>query len=368
MAYRRKSSSGRSSSPERNRKSLPSVNTESSSRYTSSQRGGYPAARRSSQRQRKRKRRWRLKPLPILVIIIVVIILCVSAFSKNAVEIFVDNKSIGYVEGNLKKISVEDLEKTLNSQLNQEIGTEVKINEEITAKSAHASAKEMVTTDTIVSKIKNNVTYKVKAAIVTIEGEEAGVISSLEEVNEFFESYASQYIEEGSNLKNWEFTRDVQAKEAYVEADKIVTTDVIKAIITETKLEPVSYTVEAGDTLYNIASKLGVSYKQLMADNPGLSENLHIGQVLDVLIPTPYVSVRTVEEISASETIPKGVEEQIDDTKARDYKKVLQQGRDGERKVVTEITKVNGVFESETVISDTVVIEPVNDIIVVGRK
>ncbi|MBR0105284.1 MAG: G5 domain-containing protein, partial [Firmicutes bacterium] len=34
----------------------------------------------------------------------------------------------------------------------------------------------------------------------------------------------------------------------------------------------------------------------------------------------------------------------------------------------TQVTKVNGVFESESVVSDTVTIEPVKDIVVVGNQ
>jgi len=298
---------------------------------------------------------------------VVIIIICASAASKNAMEIFVDDTSIGYVRGNAKKISASDLETTVTSQISQQIGTDIQLNEEITAKPAHASKKNMVTTDSIISKLKDNVTYKVKAAVVYVDGEEIGVLASEKEANDFFESFASQYISEEANLKDWEFTRDVTVKEAYVDRDKIVNTDAIRVKFTETRLEPTTYVVQSGDTLSGIASKLGTSYSQMMGDNPNLPTTLYAGQELNILLPTPYISVRTIEETEEVTVIPRETEQQVDDTKSSDYKRIVQQGSDGERKVVTQVTKVNGIFESESIVSDTITVQPVNDIIVVGQ-
>lgn len=359
MAYRRsgnrRSSSGRTS------------RTYSSSR--SSARGSSYSSRSSSSTavQKRKRRRRRIKPLPIVILVLIIAVICLSAFSKNSVQVFVDGTSVGYVKGSAKKITAEDLESTLTSQLSQQIGTDVRINEEITAKAAHSSKKNMVTTDSIISKLKENVTYKVKAAIITVDGEEIGVLGSVSEAEEFFRSFAAQYTDEESNLSEWEFTRDVKATESYVDQDRIVTSDVIRAKLTETRLEPVSYFVQSGDTLYSVATKLGTTYKQMMADNPELPATLYVGQELNILLPVPYVSVRTIEEIVETEVIPKGLDQQVDDSKSSDYKKIVQQGSDGERKKITQITKVNGVFESEEVVSDSITVQPVDDIIVVGR-
>ena len=278
-----------------------------------------------------------------MIIIIVIIILCASALSKNAMEIFVDDTSIGYVKGNSKKISATDLETTVTSQISQQIGTDIQLNEEIKAKPAHASKKNLVTTDSIISKLKDNVTYKVKAAVLYVDGEEIGVLASEKEANDFLKDFASQYISEDANLKDWEFTKNVEIKEAYVDKDKIVNTDSIRVKFTETRLEPTTYVVQSGDTLSGVASKLGTTYNQMMGDNPNLPKTLYVGQELNILLPTPYISVRTIEETEEVTVIPKETEQQVDNTKSSDYKRIVQQGSDGERKVVTQVTKVNGV-------------------------
>ena len=368
MAYKRNTDSERRMSEIVERDSARYITYSSGTSRRSSSRSSSGRSSVPSKRRRKRRRRWRIRPIPALIILIMVIIICATALSRNAVEVFVNKTSIGYVEGKVKDVTVEDLTATLISQLSQQAGTEVKLNEEISVRTAHASKDEMVTADAIITKLKENVTYKVKAAIITIDGKEAGVVSSMSEANAFFENYAKQYIKEDADLKSWEFTLDVKAEEAYVEADKIVSTDIIKSQMTETHLEPAVYVVESGDTLYAIAERYGTTFKQLQADNPNLTSKLVIGQKINVLVPTPYVSVRTIEEYVEIQPIPRSTEEEVDQTKAKDYKKVVQQGHDGERKITKEVTKLNGVFESEAVIEDKVVLEPENDIIVVGRR
>ncbi|MFN3266173.1 MAG: C40 family peptidase [Deinococcales bacterium] len=45
-----------------------------------------------------------------------------------------------------------------------------------------------------------------------------------------------------------------------------------------------TYTVQAGDTLYGVAQKHGISTTRLLQLNPGISENLKIGQKLEVVL------------------------------------------------------------------------------------
>lgn len=68
------------------------------------------------------------------------------------------------------------------------------------------------------------------------------------------------------------------------------------------------------------------------------------------------------------ETISYKTEQQNDSTLDKGLTKIKQTGKDGQRKIVVEITYKNNKEINRKIINDTVITEPVNEIIIVGTK
>ena len=72
--------------------------------------------------------------------------------------------------------------------------------------------------------------------------------------------------------------------------------------------------------------------------------------------------------MTEKQTAEKEVEYQYDNTKSSSYKKIIQQGTGEVTEVTKEAVYVNGILESENVISTKVVTQAVKEIVCVGTR
>ena len=136
------------------------------------------------------------------------------------------------------------------------------------------------------------------------------------------------------------------------------------------------YTVQAGDTLWGIAQKNDLTFRELCALNPSfkgatLTETSEIKQG-DELIVTKQEAMLEVR-ITKVETWQEEIPYTTETTKSNEYasgtKKTVQNGEKGIRSVTAQrVYDTNGVQLSQQILSTEVVKEPVTEKIVEGTK
>ncbi len=126
------------------------------------------------------------------------------------------------------------------------------------------------------------------------------------------------------------------------------------------------YVVRSGDTLWSIARKYDTNVDDLVSLNPSASEEIKIGDTLRVMAYTPVVTVTTVKRIEYDETIDYTTE--VIETKDmyRGRSEITQKGEDGEKHIVADLVKVNGLEVRRDILEETVTSEPVTQIKRVG--
>lgn len=131
------------------------------------------------------------------------------------------------------------------------------------------------------------------------------------------------------------------------------------------------YTVQAGDTIENVAFNNKVSPEELLISNTELTSTtnlLYPGQKLKIVETNPQISVveesYVVEDIESQYT----TEERYDDNIVIGQDKVIQEGENGLERVAQKVRKVNGVINYVDPQGKTVLKEPVSKIIVKGNK
>lgn len=129
------------------------------------------------------------------------------------------------------------------------------------------------------------------------------------------------------------------------------------------------YTVRAGDTLWDIAPRCGVSMEELQLANPGLTpEKLQIGQVININRTAPVINVICNVQQTEQEEIPFTVEQRKDDQLYRGQTRMLQPGRPGLEEVTYQVTYLNGKEVKRDVLSRRVVRESQNQVVAVGSR
>ncbi len=287
--------------------------------------------------------------------------------NKNAYEVFLEDKSIGYVAYN-KNITAESLYDTAIKKLTAEVGINVQVNEKLALKRVHSSKKQ--TADYVVEEVKKGFTYTIEACAIVVNGVELGFFKTEKEAEELFERVKKQYVQAGSEIVETAFVDEVKTVKKFINPDELTPYEIALNSFSAKKMKETAYSVRKGDTLWGIAKEFSLSSDELISLNPGLAENsvLRVGQQITLVVPEPIISVRTVEQVKYTEVEPKTKETRLNTGEKKSYSKVIQQGRDGQREVTAHIVRINGFQTEKTVVSREITVPPVAEIIEVGTQ
>lgn len=130
-----------------------------------------------------------------------------------------------------------------------------------------------------------------------------------------------------------------------------------------------TYVVQKGDCISCIASKFNISRQIIYQNNPQIEDDLiRVGDVLDLTVLKPQVTVETVERVSEIEEIDPEVIVQKNDEMRAGQQKTIQAGVPGMKRVTYRLVKQNGYLMSEDVIDEEVIKPAVPAIVMRGTK
>jgi len=196
-----------------------------------------------------------------------------------------------------------------------------------------------------------------------------GTLSAHESVDKALAAVLDKYRSE-TDKETVAFDKEISFVPGKYMVDSFVgETDMIK-LLTSNKKVAAYYTVVDGDSPSAICDKVDMTYEELAALNPGFNVNYPVygGQKIKISKDEPFLSVIITREEHYTEMFDYETEYVDDSTIFKDDKKVRQNGQDGERAVVANVSYINGVEVNRHVLSRTVTKEPVKRIVSVGTK
>ncbi len=137
----------------------------------------------------------------------------------------------------------------------------------------------------------------------------------------------------------------------------------IKGDVAET-----TYTVQKDDSLWLIARKNNMLTDEVIAGNPGFTEDTVIqpGQKIKIVRTQPYLTVLSKGTKVVNEVIPFDVVTKVDTKLGYGKSVVKQAGQDGEKVVTYNYVEKNGSIVEKQVVKEDVITEPVKQIIAKG--
>lgn len=304
----------------------------------------------------------------------VVIAVCMGIFTyrvataPNALLLEINGAEIGFVES---QEIVDETVLSLEEDLAASLGVaEVRIDDGVVTCTATRQKKlKLMEPKEIEDSILEADVCKVDAWNIEINGASVVTAATEEAANQILEGVVNNYKTPGAEVIDYNYKEDVQIVPTTVGVDDI--TDVAKAtaFILTGQEEPQTYTVQAGDTLWDIAYANGMKPAELVAANPDFeADRLKIGQVLNLVATKPYMTVSITEKVTANEVIPFNTEYKDDKSLLRGKTKVITAGVNGQKEVVSQIVTENGKTVSAAVLSEKVLSEPVTQVASRGTK
>ena len=196
--------------------------------------------------------------------------------------------------------------------------------------------------------------------------------------SEAYEAYANDTQKEikdtGKIIENIYVKNKITIKKDKIPTDKTIYTteeDLSKYLLFGTTDPQATYTIQDGDTISDVAFNNKISVEEFLIANPDLhGENslLSPGQIVTLGILKPQVSVVEEDHIVKDEEQNYATKTEEDPNQYTDYSVVKQEGIKGLNRVTQKVQKVNGETVSLVGVSQEILKEPVEEIIVKGTK
>lgn len=128
----------------------------------------------------------------------------------------------------------------------------------------------------------------------------------------------------------------------------------------------VTYTVQPGDSPYELARRFDIPLQNIYDLNPGLTQRMMVGDELLIQKPAPFLQKKRVKTETEQQVIYYSVETEVDQNKDASYQEVVQQGKNGRKTIYSEITYIDGCETDRRVVGETILAEAVDKKIIVG--
>ena len=210
----------------------------------------------------------------------------------------------------------------------------------------------------------------ISAYSIVVGGKEIVKVSSENDAEIVLNQVKNNYITSDSQVKEVAFAEEVTITNSAINVNKeeiLTTQEAITLILTGSK-EPKTYVVQGGDTVWDVAAQNNLSSFELMDMNPGVVDEISIGQTLNLYQIKPYVTVKTTEVVTATQNIEYGINYEYTTNLYKGQSQIKSAGNYGSKIVIAEVVKQNGIVVLSTPISEEIVAQPLAQISLVGTK
>jgi LysM repeat protein len=288
--------------------------------------------------------------------------------SNNSLAVYLDDTRIGYLQLN-RETRDWDPGYIQTQAVNHRaaiIDANILVNEQVSLKHVRANRRYHETITVIIREVSQNFTYQILATAIYVDNERIAVMRTQSLANHV----ANHFIGAHRNTNTTEaYIEGWELKTLTVKDENLDSTDTAIQRLDRSVETIIPYVVQSGDTKGAIALRHGIPFDRLLADNDLKADAIiRPGDIINIRSTRPFLTVRTIQEETRTESIPKEVIRNYNDQLAMGDIKILQEGRDGERTVVVRKTFINGQFSTEEIISTVITTQPETRVVEEGTS
>ncbi|HHV95288.1 MAG TPA: peptidoglycan DD-metalloendopeptidase family protein [Clostridiaceae bacterium] len=307
--------------------------------------------------------------LIILVVILIPVLTLIALHTVNATkayEVSMDGQYLCTVKtGDVIQEVLNEVKKRYEEIYNAEIV----ITNKIDYKEAFFASNKVNTYEEIKDKIEQSVTILAKAYEINVDGTPMGYLRDKSSAEEVLNRIKAPYIGEEDDVDTFSFLEQVEIIEKEIPVEQLQSVEEVYNNLSKPKEEIKVYIVKKGDTVSDIAEEYGLKVANIKKANPDLDvDRISIGQEIKLTVPRYTINVIKKEYVSYEEEIPYGKKYEDTDSLYKGQTQVKVEGVNGRKLVKTEVMSINGIVESTTVVSEEVLEEPKEAVILRGTK
>jgi len=269
--------------------------------------------------------------------------------------------------------SQQEAEKVLASfeqKLEEAIGQDVFLDESVQFKMCMVPRSEVKPADYYETILKQ-LPWTADGVELCIDDQPIVVLASQEVGEELLERYQNAIIpdENKETIESVRFEGKITFRNKQVAVEEIVPLSDALQLLLGGGLKEKSYTVQEGDTLWDIAAKHNLQVDELLQANAHLTaENLKPGQEIKLIAFEPLLKVVITSNLVTNEVLPYETKTKYDSNLDSGKTKVVQEGKNGEARVVYRIVRENSRIVKKQEIERTVVKKPEAKVVAKGTR
>ena len=230
-----------------------------------------------------------------------------------------------------------------------------------------AATADLISEETLVNEICSANDAVDYAYVLKINGQTVGSAGSEDAIEFALKEKLDSFTNE--NTISAEFSENIFIGKEIISSNGQRSFAPVDEAVNATSQEEVVYTVQAGDTWSQIASRYEMSSSELSALNPDFNiDKIWEGQELTVSAAVPLLSVKTVERVQYEAPVAYETEYVDDSTMYQGESRVITKGVDGLANVDAHISYTDGVETARDVISSETITAPVTQVVAKGTK
>ncbi len=308
----------------------------------------------------------------LLSIVIAAPLVSFTMFSQNeatSYNMYVNNKNVGVVKYAAQGLAFYD---NAMNQISKQYPEDVSIRSEVHFKEANGSSV-LTSESQITNSIGEAIEIQSPAYAISVDGNTICHVRTLEEAEQLLETIKKPYIDEvessGSQLLNVYFSEDVQFNSVKVDFQSIISADEALALLQQTSEGVVEHVATDDDTFWGLAQENNMKVEEIQALNPNVDpKKIKEADIIVLSGEKKLLNIVTEETLSYDKKIPYETEKKNDNTLLRGNTKTIQKGKDGKKEVELVIVRQNGKEVSRKIIKETILEEPVKQIVALGTK
>ena len=310
--------------------------------------------------------------LPVLALAGMVTVVQNTIRQPYALEVQVNGQTVGYVAN-------EDVFNSAREAVQERINyagtdhTEWTVEPTYTVTVAHKTLDENEMADAILKSASDQIS---EGTALYLDGELTAVCNDGTALQSYLSSLLEPYEDPENSNMTVGFNKEVTLENGIYFNDSFQNEADVEQQLSGVQQQEKIYTVQTGDTLWSIAQKNDLTFRELCELNTNFkgaalteTSNIQAGDELIVTKQEATLEVRITKIETWQEEIPYASET----TKSNEYnvgtKKTTQAGENGIRSVTAQrVYDTNGTQLSQQILSTEVIKEPVTEKIVVGTK
>ena len=310
--------------------------------------------------------------LPVCALAVMVTVFNKTIRQPYALEVQVNGEAVGYVAN-------EDVFNSAREAVQERISyagtdkTQWTVEPTYTVTVAHKTMDENEMADAILKSASDEIS---EGTALYLDGELTAVCSDGTSLQSYLSSLLEPYEDPENPNVTVGFNKDVTLENGIYFNESFQDEAEVENELSGVQQQEKIYTVQAGDTLWSIAQKNDLTFRELCDLNTNFkgaalteTSNIQAGDELIVTKQEATLEVRITKIETWQEEIPYASET----TKSNEYnvgtKKTTQAGENGIRSVTAQrVYDTNGTQLSQQILSTEVIKEPVTEKIVVGTK